>query len=71
MVTIRNQQAEEVLRFERKAPIWCLSFVPEQSGSARPANTTPSQSTGPTNALLDHADNLVVGCWDKTYALYR
>ena len=68
IVTIRNQQAEEVLRFERKAPIWCLSLVPEQSG---PRQSTNAQASGPSNALLDHADNLVVGAWDKTYSLYR
>jgi hypothetical protein len=80
LVTIRNQQAEEVLRFERKAPIWSLAFIPEQQMPVRSSTTTgagAAAATGSgsgsaaTNALLDHADNLAVGCWDKTYSLYR
>jgi hypothetical protein len=27
VVSIRNQQAEEIQRIERKAPVWCLAFA--------------------------------------------
>jgi hypothetical protein len=67
MVSLRNQQAEELLRFERKAPIWTLAFVPEPQAQGR----TASASGSTTNSLLDHADNLAIGCWDKTFSLYR
>ncbi len=69
LITIRNQQAEEVLRFERKAPIWSLAFIPEQQMPARSGGAATGSGGG--NALLDHSDNLAVGCWDKTYSLYR
>lgn len=77
LITIRNQQAEELLKFERKAPIWCLTFIPEPQGPSRPANPTANSSGnnssggGGNNGLLDHADNLAVSTWDKDYILYK
>lgn len=71
VVTIRNLKAEEVIKIEKKMPVWCLAFIPEQQGPTKtnqggtPGNF-PTNSSGP-----DYADNLIVGCWDKTYTLYR
>jgi hypothetical protein len=73
LISIRNQQAEEILKIERKAPIWCLSFIPEPQGPQRTANTTGNNNANSANAnsLLDHADNLAVCTWDKEYVLYK
>jgi intraflagellar transport protein 122 len=77
MISIRNQQAEEILKFERKAPIWCLSFIPEPQGpqrSSASANSSAANAAAPSaggNSLLDHTDNLAVCSWDKEYVLYK
>jgi intraflagellar transport protein 122 len=68
LISVRNQKAEELLKIERKAPVWCLAFVPESSAPSR------SQSTGgqaSASAAFDHADLLAVGSWEKTYSLYK
>eukprot|EP00605_Chrysophyceae_sp_TOSAG23-4_P001709 GSChrysophyteH1.ASY1.ANO1.1878.1 assembled CDS len=57
-ITLRNQDAEETHRIDRKAPVWCLSFIP---------NTLPSK-TGSSNP---EGEMLAVGCWDKTLTFYR
>lgn len=62
IISVRNQKAEEIHRIERKAPIWCLTFVP---------NTTPGKvASGATVASLE-TEVLAVGCWDKTLSLYQ
>ncbi len=72
MISIRNQHAEEVLKIERKSPIWSLTFIPEPQSPQR-TNSSSSAGNNATagNSLLEHADNLAVGCWDKTYVLYK
>lgn len=70
LISVRNQKAEEVMRVERRAPIWCLAFVPEHQGPVRPQ--PGALGTFPTGtSAMDHSDNLAVGCWDKTYCLYK
>lgn len=76
-VSIRNQQAEEIAKFERKAPVWCLAFLPDMAppkAAAGPPGTNGGNMTAgnaqPSNPS-DTNDVLAVGCWDKTYSLYR
>jgi len=67
-VSIRNAQSDELHHIERRAPVWCLEFVPSMgnaSGSQKPGAGNSSPSGGGDNDLL------VVGCWDKTLSLYR
>lgn len=59
IVSVRNQKTEEVHRIERKAPVWCLAFVPN---TLTKTPSTPGSSEG---------DLLAVGCWDKTLTLYK
>jgi intraflagellar transport protein 122 len=65
LVSLRNQQGEEILQFERKYPIWCLLYIPNgvlpSKSSASNANSNKSLET----------DLLLVGCWDKTLSFYR
>ncbi len=67
LVSVRNQQAEEVLHFERRAPIWCLAFIPDFA----PPPAKPTPAAGGAAAAESFSDLLAVGCWDKTYSLYR
>lgn len=67
LISVRNQQAEEVLRFERKAPIWCLAFMPDFA----PPPPKPAAGGPGVAATAENSDILAVGCWDKTYSLYR
>lgn len=83
LISIRNQQAEEILRLERRAPVWCLSFIPDLSPPKAPTASTNSNNPpgGPTQggmmgnstaaAAAENRDLLVVGCWDRTYSLYK
>ena len=65
IISVRNQKAEEVHRVERKAPVWCLAFVP----NILPGKVaTGSSQVAGTNA---EGEMLAVGCWDKTLTLYR
>lgn len=66
LISIRTNQAEEIQRIERRAPVWCLSFLP---GIPPPANSkgVPGSPTSDSS----ETDLLVVGCWDKTVATYR
>ncbi len=68
-VSVRNQKAEELLKIERKAPVWCLAFVPEASAPSRSSQSTGGQSNA--TVAFDHADFLAVGSWEKTYSLYK
>lgn len=71
LVSIRNQQGSELLKIERKAPIWCLSFISDTQVS-RPTNLPKDNTQGnSTNNLLSQADNLVVASWDKVFSLYK
>jgi hypothetical protein len=67
-ISVRNQPAEEIVRFERKAPIWCLAFIPD---FAPPAAKPTGAAAGAPTVGSDSSDILAVGCWDKTYSLYR
>jgi hypothetical protein len=69
LISVRNQQAEEVLRVERRAPIWTLTFIPDLSPPTKPAAAGGVAAAGPT--AVENKDLLVVGCWDKTFSLYK
>lgn len=85
MISVRNQQAEEVMRFERRAPVWALVFIPDSSAPAAPSAAAKGQGTaigaapgttqgggGSSSSAGDiNRDLLVVGCWDRTYSLYK
>jgi len=84
-VSVRNQQAEEIMRFERRAPIWSLVFIPDASAPAPASSSgagTKGQGTtigaapgttqgGGASSGDVNRDLLVVGCWDRTYSLYK
>ena len=69
VISIRNLLAQEIMTIERKAPIWCLTFIPETA----PVKTGHSMVGGPAGGAGSNEvhDSLAVGCWDKTYSLYR
>eukprot|EP00598_Pedospumella_elongata_P006620 CAMPEP_0184976768 /NCGR_PEP_ID=MMETSP1098-20130426/7662_1 /TAXON_ID=89044 /ORGANISM="Spumella elongata, Strain CCAP 955/1" /LENGTH=1432 /DNA_ID=CAMNT_0027499697 /DNA_START=50 /DNA_END=4348 /DNA_ORIENTATION=+ len=85
-ISVRNQQAEEIMRFERRAPIWSLVFIPDASSPA-PASSSSGAGTKGQGTTIGAApgttqgggassgdvnrDLLVVGCWDRTYSLYK
>lgn len=88
VISIRNQQAQEVQKIERKAPVWCLQFIPDTSGYGAGGGNLKATSLlsiqqqqqggqaagGASNAAAsgtENSDLLAVGCWDKTYSLYR
>ena len=84
LISIRNQQAEELLRIDRRAPVWSLVFIPDASppapagaaaaGSKTGQGTTIGAAAGATQGGGvggDNKDLLVVGCWDRTYSLYK
>ncbi len=72
IISVRTNTAEEILRIERKAPVWCLAFLPH---IAPPAGSTPSTggkgNGSPIASAASESDLLVVGCWDKTLSTYR
>lgn len=76
LISVRNQQAEEILRVERRAPVWCLVFIPDlsppkaqqNSGANGAAAGAPGQNGA---GGQDIRDLLVVGSWDKIYSLYK
>lgn len=65
-ISIRNQQAEEIQKFERRAPIWCMVFIPD----FYPVKQSNANSAGNTG-MPENSELLAIGCWDKTYSLYR
>jgi WD40 repeat protein len=76
VISLRNQQGEETYRIERRAPIWCIVFIPGTGGAIAPQQ--PSVAKGGAGALSNGApvagvdgDVLAVGCWDKTLSMYR
>ena len=83
LISVRNQQAEELLRIDRKAPVWSLVFIPDTSSPAAPATgaskggqgttigAAPGATQGGSAAGGENKDLLVVGCWDRTYSLYK
>ena len=69
-ISIRNAASDELHHIERRAPIWCLQFVP----GSPPAPTAQGKAAGggsPSGGASQDSDLLVVGCWDKTLSLYR
>jgi len=60
-ISIRRASGVEVHRIEKKAPVWCLQFLPSSSASTKPVDAA--------NAVLDH--ELIVGCWDKSLSCYK
>ena len=84
LISVRNQQAEEILRFDRRAPVWSLVFIPDTTpppstgtkagqGTAigAAAGATQGGAAGATADSANLKDLLVVGCWDRTYSLYK
>lgn len=73
MITVRSQAMEELIRFERRYPIWCLVFIPDTSPpTGKTAITSKGAGTNPlAHPSAENKDLLVVGCWDKTYSLYK
>ena len=83
LISVRNQQAEEILRFDRRAPVWSLVFIPDTSSVPTAAaagkgttigaapGTTQGGPTADTSTGNSNRDLLVVGCWDRTYSLYK
>ena len=73
MITVRSQAMEELIRFERRYPIWCLVFIPDTSPpTGKTAITSKGGGTNPlAHPSAENKDLLVVGCWDKTYSLYK
>ncbi len=67
-ISIRTNQGEEVQRIERKAPVWCLAFLPGLPPSAQ--SNAKGGSGSPTSNNIE-SDLLIVGCWDKTVSTYR
>ena len=62
MISIRNNDIEEVMRIERKAPIWNLLYIP----------STPNAVSKSTNVKkLAETEILVVGCWQKVLSFYK
>ena len=56
-ISLRNQQAEETHRIDRKFPVWCLAFVP---------NPHPAKISSSTEGEM-----VVTGSWDKNLTFYR
>lgn len=72
-ISIRNAASDELHHIERRAPIWCLEFVPGAGGTlAAPQKGGNAGNGSPTGGgASQDSDLLVVGCWDKTLSLYR
>ena len=66
IISIRSNQAEEIQRIERRAPVWCLAFLP--GAPVTSSNRPPGSPTATENA---ENDLLIAGCWDKTVSTYR
>lgn len=68
VISVRNQKGEEVHRVERKAPVWCLAFVPSTAPASKVVGAnSPAATAGQSGDL----EMLAVGCWDKTLSLYK
>ena len=66
MISIRNSEAEELTRIERKGPIWSLLYISSPSiAIASKANN------GAVSAKAIETEVLVVGDWTKTLAFYK
>ena len=57
VISIRNQQADEMHRIDKGSAVWCLAFLPDLP-------TSKGQSSG-------DGEILAVGCWDKTLSMYK
>jgi intraflagellar transport protein 122 len=69
-VSIRNQKAEETHRIDRRAPVWCLAFIPN---FAPPISKGAQGAAGSQSAPPQGVENdvLIIGCWDKTLSFYK
>lgn len=65
VISVRNQQMDELQRFERRGPIRCLLFLPPTFQQGKGSQVQAQQQS--TN--LD-GESLVVGSWDKTLSFY-
>lgn len=65
VISLRNQQGEETYRIERRAPVFCMVFVPGVGGAVSKGGASPT-----SGGFID-GDVLAVGCWDKTLSMYR
>lgn len=72
-ISIRNVNSDELHHIERRAPIWCLQFIPGTgNGNAATQKSNSNGNSSPTgNSGNQDSDLLVVGCWGKTLSLYR
>lgn len=69
VVSLRNQQSEETYRIERRAPIWCMVFIPGTGGTLPQHSSAAKGGAIAANAI--DGDVLAIGCWDKTLSMYR
>jgi WD40 repeat protein len=70
VISLRNQQGEETYRMERRAPIFCMVFIPGVGGMGG-SKTAAGAGASPTPGGSMDGDVLAVGCWDKTLSMYR
>ena len=64
VISVRNQQMEELQRFERRGPIRCLLFLPTTFQQGKGSQIQSQQQ----NSL--EGESLVVGAWDKSLSFY-
>jgi WD40 repeat protein len=69
-VSIRNHSGEEINRIERRAPVWCISFIPGGAAAGSGGASSSKSATAAQSITLD-GDTLAIGCWDKTLSMYR
>ena len=68
VISLRNQQGEETYRIERRAPVFCMVFIPGVGGAG---GSKAAAIGSPSNAGSVDGDVLAVGCWDKSLSMYR
>ena len=68
VISFRNQQGEETYRIERRAPVFCMVFIPGVGGSS---GSKAAAAGSPSSAGSVDGDVLAVGCWDKSLSMYR
>ena len=64
VISVRNQQMDELQRFERRGPVRCLLFLPSTFQQGKGSQVQAQQ---PGNL---EGESLVVGSWDKTLSFY-
>lgn len=71
-ISIRNVNSDELHHIERRAPIWCLQFIPGTGVGNVTQKSNSNGNSSPTGSSGNQdSDLLVVGCWGKTLSLYR